>query len=222
FPAVDNRQFQLRIHAPTGTRIQRTEEITRNALDGIAELVGEKNVGTTLAYVGVVPASYPINNVYLWTSGPEEAVLRVALKPSSRMPLDLLKKRVREMLLPSLRDWLSEDLQKEGLSKKDAEQRAQTLRLSFEPADIVNEVMSFGASAPIEIAISGQKLDESRVYAERIREELAQISSLRDLQFVQPLDYPTIDVRVDREKLGRSGGTIKEFADSVLPATSSS
>src|SRR5262249_16434515 len=54
------------------------------------------------------------------------------------------------------------------------------------------------------------------------REQLARIPALRDLQQVQRLDYPTVDVRVDREKLGLSGGTVKELTDSALPATSSS
>jgi multidrug efflux pump subunit AcrB len=222
FPAVDTGQFQLRLRAPTGTRIQRTEEITQKALATIKEMVGPDNVGTTLAYVGVVPASYPINNVYLWTSGPEEAVLRVALKPGSGIRIEDLKSRIRDELRSNLQTWLRGKLREEGLGEAQVEQRAEALRLSFEPADIINEVMSFGSPTPIEVAVSGQKLDVSREYAEKIREQLKDIPSLHDLQFVQPLNYPTVDVRVDREKLGRSGGSIKDLADSVLPATSSS
>ena len=80
FPQVDAGQFQFRLRAPTGTRIEQTEEITREALDFIAKEVGPENVEITLGYVGVVPASYPINSVYLWTGGPEEALMRVGLK----------------------------------------------------------------------------------------------------------------------------------------------
>ena len=79
------------------------------------------------------------------------------------------------------------------------------VRFSFEPADIVNEVMSFGSPTPVEIAVSGPNFADDRQYAEKVRRELAKIPSLRDLQVGQSLDYPTIDVNVDREKAGLAG-----------------
>jgi multidrug efflux pump subunit AcrB len=222
FPAVDAGQFQLRLRAPTGTRIERTEELTLQALEGIKEAVGPENVAITISYVGVVSPNYPINNVYLWTSGPEEAVLRIALKPGSGVRIEELKERLRGDLQKRLEDWLRRKLIAEGTAEKLAGERARGIRLSFEPADIVNEVMSFGAPTPIEVAVSGPKLAESRAFAEKLRDQLQRIPSLRDLQFLQPQDYPTVDVNVDREKLGRMGGSIKDVTDSVIAATSSS
>ena len=96
------------------------------------------------------------------------------------------------------------------------------LRLSFEPADIVNEVMSFGSPTPIEVAVSGPNMADNRAYAEKLRQQLSEIASLRDLQFAQSLDYPTIDVRIDREKAGLSGVTPADVARSLVAATSSS
>src|SRR5262249_49969117 len=222
FPTVDAGQFQLRLRAPTGTRIQRTEEITLQALEAIQEMVGTDKVAITLAYVGVVPPSYPINNVYLWTSGPEEAVLRVALKPGSGVRVEELKERLRGELPARLKDWLRPKLLAEGLPADTVARRVEGLRLSFEPADIVNDVMSFGSPTPVEVAVSGPKLAESRAFAEKIRAQLEGIRPLKDLQFVQPRDYPTGDVWVDREKLGRSGSSVKDVTDSVIAATSSS
>src|SRR5205085_9241114 len=72
FPIVDAGQFQLRLRAPTGTRIERTEAISQEALRAIEKAVGADNVQITVGYVGVPSPNYPINNVYLWTSGPEE------------------------------------------------------------------------------------------------------------------------------------------------------
>src|SRR5205823_1342635 len=80
FPQVDAGQFQVRLKAPTGTRIEQTEALVKEALDYVKREVGEENVAITLGYIGVVPSSYPINSVYLWTGGPEEAVVRVSLK----------------------------------------------------------------------------------------------------------------------------------------------
>jgi multidrug efflux pump subunit AcrB len=85
--------------------------------------------------------------------------------------------------------------------------RAEGLKLSFEPAEIVNEVMSFGSPTPVEIAVSGPKFADNRAYAEKVRQQLQEILSLRDLQFAQSLDYPAVAVEVDRERAGLSGVT---------------
>src|SRR5439155_13579803 len=90
------------------------------------------------------------------------------------------------------------------------------------PADIVNEVMSFGSPTPIEVAVSGPKFADNRAYAGKIQAELAKIPSLRDLQIVQPLEYPAVAVEVDRERAGLSGVTITDVSRSLVSATSSS
>jgi len=101
-------------------------------------------------------------------------------------------------------------------------QRVQGLRFSFEPADVVNEVMSFGSPTPIEVAVSGPDFAETRAYAEKVKAQLAQIPSLRDLQFAQALDYPTVEVRVNRELAGKSQLTAADVSKSLVEATSSS
>ena len=96
------------------------------------------------------------------------------------------------------------------------------VRLSFEPADIVSEVMSFGSPTPVDVAVTGPNLADDRAFAEKLRDELGQIPSLRDLQYGQSLDYPTISIEVDRERAGLSGVTAADVARSVVAATSSS
>ena len=212
FPNVDTGQFQLRVRAATGTRIEVTEQLAVQSLDAIKQTVGPDNVAISVGYVGLIPSSYPINAIYLWTSGPEEAVLRVALKSGSGVRIDELKEKLRRDLPRALEGWLRTPVSVELLSLEEIDQRVRGLRLSFEPADIVNEVMSFGSPTPVEVAISGlaftgKKKAEHFAYVERVRAELAKIESLRDLQFVQPLDYPTVEVKVDRALAGDSGVT---------------
>ncbi len=96
------------------------------------------------------------------------------------------------------------------------------VRFSFEPADIVSEVMSFGSPTPVEFTVNGPNVADNRAYAAKVQAELAKVSSLRDLHFVQALDYPTVRVQIDREKAGLSGVTVAEVARSLLAATSSS
>ncbi len=221
FPQVDAGMFQFRLRGPDGTRIEQTEEMTREALEFIKKEVGPENVAISLGYVGVVPSSYPINSVYLWTGGPEEAVMRVALRHGV-VRVEELKRRLRQRLPEHLREWTRQKWIAEGESPGRAEQRLESLRLSFEPADIVNEVMSFGSPTPIEVVVSSPKMADNRAYAEKVRQQLATVRSLRDLQYVQSLDYPTVGVRIDREKAAETGVTTEEVARSLVAATSSS
>jgi multidrug efflux pump subunit AcrB len=63
FPQVDSGQFQFRLKAPPGTRIEQTEEIVKEALNVIKDEAGADNVDITVGYVGVVPPSFPINSI---------------------------------------------------------------------------------------------------------------------------------------------------------------
>ncbi len=200
FPKADAGRFQLRLRAPDGTRYEETERLAIAALDTIARAVGRDNVAISIGYVGLIPSSYPINAIYQWTGGPEEAILRVAMKEGARVDIARLEERLRTELADEL----------------------PGVRFSFEPADIVSEVMSFGSPTPVDIAVTGPSLDDDRAFAEVLREEMAAIPSLRDLQYGQSLDYPTIRIDVDRERAGLSGVTAEEVARSVVAATSSS
>jgi multidrug efflux pump subunit AcrB len=200
FPRVTAGQFQIRFRAPTGTRVDATEGMAVQLLDEIKSAAGPGNVALTLGYVGTQPSSYPVDTIHLWTSGPHEAVLQVALKPEARIPISDLEERLRKTL-PT---------------------RFPGSQFSFEAGDIVSRIMNFGASTPVEVATSGPSLAVNRSYAENLRSELAKVPALRDLQFEQPLDYPSIDVKVDRELAGQLGVTVAEVGRSVVAATSSS
>jgi multidrug efflux pump subunit AcrB len=221
FPQVDSGQFQLRVKAPVGTRIERTEEIARQALAGIQELAAGK-VQMSVGFGGVSPSSYTINTVYLWTAGPEEVVLRVALQEGSGIHLEQFKEQLRQVLPERLGGWLRHELTADGLSEEQIQAQVRAIRVGFEPADIINEVMSFGSGKPIEVAVSGPNFEDSRAYAAKVREQLALIPTLRDLDYVQALNYPTVEVQVDRERAGYSGVTSEEVARSLVAATSSS
>jgi multidrug efflux pump subunit AcrB len=153
--------------------------------------------------------------------GPEEAVMRVSLKHGAAR-VEELKRRLREKLPGHLKEWLSQKWILEGEPATKVEQQVKGLRLSFGPADIVNEVMSFGSPTPVEVVISGPKLADNRAYAEKLREQLEAVPSLRDLQYGQSLDYPTVQVDINREKASLTGVTADEVARSLVAATSSS
>ena len=200
FPRVDAGRFQLRMRAPDGTRYEKTEQFALAALRQIEQEVGKDTVEASVGYVGTIPSTYPINAIYQWTGGPEEAILRVALKEGSQVDVEALKERLRDELAKQM----------------------PGVRLSFEPADIVSEVMSFGSPTPVDVSVTGPNLADDRAFAEKVRKELAGIPSLRDLHYGQSLDYPTVNIELDRERAGLSGVTAQDVARSVLTATSSS
>ncbi|MFN5805926.1 MAG: efflux RND transporter permease subunit, partial [Opitutia bacterium] len=171
--------------------------IALRALDVIKEELGAANVATTLGLVGVHAPNYPVNLIHAWNSGTDEATLQVQLKTGVKSDLAAAKERLRARFAREL----------------------PGVRASFEPADIVSRVMSFGASTPIEVAVSGPGLADNRAHAEKIRDELAKIPELRDLQFAQTLDYPVLEVNIDREKAGRLGLRHSEAARSVVAGT---
>jgi multidrug efflux pump subunit AcrB len=219
FPQADTGQLQLRLRAPDGTRIEQTEALTREALRYIHE--EEAPIDISLGYVGVVPPSFPINSVYLWMGGPEEAAIRIRLRHGGPT-VEALKKRLRENLGPHLKEWARKRWAGEGVSQDEASRMAEEIRLSFEPADIINEVMSFGSPTPVEVVVSGPKLADNRAFAARVRQALARVPSLRDLQYGQSLDYPTIAVAIDREKAGLASVSATDVARSLVAATASS
>jgi multidrug efflux pump subunit AcrB len=200
FPVVNAGQFRMRIRAPDGTHINRSEQYAKDVLALVSERVGRDNVDMTLGYVGMIHSNFPVNAVYQWSRGPEEAILYVDLKDSAGLDIESLKEQLRG----------------------DVAKQLPELRVSFEPSDIVNEVMSFGSPTPVELAVVGNSLPDSRALAAKLKAELDEIPSLRDVQYGQSLDYPTIEVNIDREKAGLAGLTPVDISRALVTATSSS
>jgi multidrug efflux pump subunit AcrB len=199
FPSVDTGQLQMRIKAPAGTRVERTEVIAQRILQFITAEAGPENVQGSIGYAGIQPTSFPINTILLWTSGPHEAVLRVALKRDAGVSTETLKEHLRDRL-PDL---------------------APGTTIAFEPADVISQVMSFGASTPVEVAVYGADFGVSRKYAAAVKDQLSRVQTLRDVQYAQLLDYPSLNIRVDRERAGQLGVTVQDVGQALVAATSS-
>ena len=183
----------------TGTRLERTEEATQKLL-AIADSITNHKVEISSAFVGTQPSSYPINNIYLWTSGPHESVTKTNLVKGSGISIETFKEQMRKAVAEKIPD----------------------AKLSFEPGDLVEQVLNLGSSNPIEIAVVGKNLSQSRTFAEQLTNRLKDISYLRDVQIATPLDYPGIKVNIDRVKAGQLGLTVDQITKSSVAATSSS
>jgi multidrug efflux pump subunit AcrB len=200
FPKTDAGQLALRLRAPVGTKVENTEALALKVLDLIKREAGADNIALSIGLVGVHAPNYPVNLIHLWNGGPEEGWLAVQLKSGCSIRVEAFKERLRAVFAAELPD----------------------VRFSFEPSDIVNRVMSFGSSTPIEVAVSGPNLAVNKEHADKLYEKLKQIPALRDVQFAQSLDYPTVDVNVNRERAGLLGVKVSDVTRSLVAATTSS
>ncbi len=199
FPGGDASLLRIRLRAPTGTRVEETERIVLRALDTIRQVAGADNILITSDFVGVVPSSYPVDLIHLFTSGPQEGIIQVALKPEAARG---------EGTRERLRAALQKDL--------------PNTQISFEAADIVSQVMGFGSPTPVDVAVLGRSLQDDGAFAQKVQARMAKLGFLRDLQYAQAVDYPTLDIAIDRERAGQFGLTMADVVRSVVPATSSS
>ncbi|MEV4882821.1 efflux RND transporter permease subunit [Chitinophaga ginsengisegetis] len=199
-PKLNNGQFQLRLKEPTGTRLERTETMLIKSTEILKEVVGAKNIDITSSFIGTHPSSYSTNPIYLFMATPNEAVLQVNMKEDFKINMDEFKEKLRKRI----------------------HEQMPEVKMSFEPIDLTDKVMSQGASTPIEIAIMGKNLKESVPYAKKVLAEMKKIPYLRDVQINQPMDYPAIRVNIDRERAGQLGVSITDIAKSLTASTSSS
>jgi multidrug efflux pump subunit AcrB len=198
FPQVETGEIQMRLRAPSGTRVEETERVVQRILGSVNDEFGEGTIETSLGFIGVQPSSFPVNTIFLWTSGPHEAVMKVKLAAGANSVevKDRLRQRIPEL--------------------------APGTDVTFEAPDLVSQVMSFGAPTPVQIAVTSTNLAENRKYAESLVEQLKGIASLRDVQLGELLDYPTVQINVDRERAAQLGVTMRDVGRALAPATWSS
>jgi multidrug efflux pump subunit AcrB len=200
FPSSASTIFRLRIDAPEGTRVAVTEDMVRRVLASIGEEAGSGNLDLSLGYVGTQGSSYPINAVFLWTSGPQQAIINVGLSPGRGVNLRDLEERLRSRFA----------------------QQFPSLHFSFDPGDLVGQILNFGSPSLVEVAVTGPAYADVQSYAERVRQQLAGVRSLRDVEFEEPLRYPTIDVQINRVLAGQLGATASDVGSALVSATASS
>src|SRR4030095_8544651 len=138
--------------------------------------------------------------IYLFMSGPQESVLQVALKDNYRERLDAVKERFRNKM-------------KEAMPN---------MRVSFEPIELTDKILSQGSPTPIEVRVLGKDKKLNEEYANKVIDKLQQISYLRDVQLAQPVKYPVIDINIDRTKAAQMGVNIADVSRSLVASTSSS
>jgi len=199
-PKTNSGQFQVRMRAREGTRVERTEEKLLSTLHAVEEIVGKENISVSSAYVGTHPSLFSTSPLYLFMSGPHEAVLQVAISEEHHVNLDELKEQIREKV----------------------KQKIPDVTLSFEPIELTDKILSQGSPTPIEVRIAGRNKKLNEQYAYKVIAKLKQIPYLRDVQLAQPIHYPAIKIDIDRGRAAQLGVDISDVSRSLITSTSSS
>ncbi|QKZ14932.1 efflux RND transporter permease subunit [Spirosoma sp. KUDC1026] len=199
-PKNDAGQFQVRIRAADGTRLEKTETTMLKTLDVLNKLVGKENIEITSAMVGMHGAQFSTSPIYLFMAGPQEGVLQVSLKHDFDKDMDELKDEFRARMKKEL----------------------PGVKLSFEPIELTDKILSQGSPTPIEVRLVGKNKKQNQEYANKIITKLKQIPYLRDVQIGQSTNYPTIEVNIDRVRASQLGTDISSISRSLIASTSSS
>jgi multidrug efflux pump subunit AcrB len=200
FPRADAGQMAFRVKAPTGTRVELTEQLAYRALDLVKREAGADKIALTMGLAGVHASNYPVNFIHHWNGGPEEAWVAVQFKDGAGVRIEALQEKLRGIFAKEL----------------------PGATVAFEPSDIVSRVMSFGSPTPIEVAVNGADLAGSRAFAEKIAAKMRELPGLRDVQIPQTLDYPAVNVDVNRERAGLLGVKVNDVTRALVAATTSS
>lgn len=198
-PSVNSSQFQVRITAPEGTRIEKTEEKVKYFLKELENLLGKDNIAISSVYIGQHPSTFAVSPIYLYNAGPHEALMQVALKKYLGNS-DEMKDKIRQHIKEKMPD----------------------LRLSFEPIELTEKILSQGANTPIEIRVSGMMKKMNMMTANKLLVKLKELDYMRDQQIPQSMNYPALEINIDRIRAAQLGLDAQDIAKSLIATTASS
>jgi multidrug efflux pump subunit AcrB len=199
FPTVDAGQFKLHIRAKTGTRIEETARLVDEIEKSIRQIIPAQEIDSILDNLGLPYSGINLSYSNSGVTGTADGDIQVSLKPGHR-PTAEYQKELR-LKLP---------------------QEFPGTLFTFQPADIVNQILNFGLPAPIDIQIQGSDVGKSLALGVKMEDELKQVPGAVDVHVQQPYDEPRFNILMDRSQAERTGITAQQIAQSVLVSLSGS
>ena len=196
FPRTDPGQFVINVKAPAGTRLELTNEYIARVEKDIREVVPAKDVEMIVSNIGVTP---DFSAIYTPNSTMNTAFVQVSLKEGHSKSSFYYIDKVRA----KLRDDVPE------------------LNTYFQTGGLVDAVVNLGLPAPIDIQIGGSNLNAAFATATQLAAKLRGVKGVSDVLIPQDMDYPGLQLNVNREMAGRLGLNSREVIDNVITALSS-
>jgi multidrug efflux pump subunit AcrB len=198
FPTADVGLIKLHFRAPPGTRIERTEQLVLQVEDSIRKIIPANEMDTINDTIGV-PSAFNLAFVPSDNVGSMDAEILISLKPDHHPSIDYIR-AIRARLPDEFPGSI----------------------FYFQTADIVSQVMNFGLSAPIDVQVQDVNFDRATALGRQLLERMRKIPGVADPHLVQVLNYPTLQVDVDRLRAAKLNIVQRDVANNVLTSLSSS
>jgi multidrug efflux pump subunit AcrB len=196
FPRTDPGQFVINLKAPTGTRLEKTETLVKKVEDIIHEEVSSNELGVVVANIGVTPG---FASMYTPNSAQHTAFIQASLKESHKIGSYEYMNRIRRRLAQELPE-VTAYLQSGGL---------------------VDAVLNLGLPAPMDIQVSGSDIEAAHHTASEFAAKIRGLPGVSDVLVPQDIDYPALQLDIDRQRASQLGLSSKEVVGNVITALTS-
>ncbi len=200
FPYVDSGQMRLHVRTPQGTRIEQTEMIFGAVEDEIRRQIPSTELDTILDNIGLPNGGINLAFSDSATIGAGDGEILISLKEGNHRPTQEYIRKLRA-----------------ALNKK-----FPYLTTFFQPANITNQILNFGLPAPIDVQVVGRNADANYRVVRELQRRISVIPGAVDVHVHQEVNYPEVQVNVDRIKADQAGLTQRDVANSLLISLSSS
>ena len=196
FPRTDPGQFVVNVKVPAGTRIEVTDDYIAKMEQDIREVVAPDDLNMIVSNIGITP---DLSAIYTSNSGMHTAFIQVSLKGEHKTGSYAYMQKVRAKL---------------GVDFPD-------VATYFQAGGLVDSVVNQGKPAPVDIQIGGNNLKQAYQIAQETATKLKKLNSVSDVLIPQDLDYPGLELNINRERAGLLGITPKDVVDNVITALTS-
>src|SRR5450432_1908579 len=200
FPTVDSGSMRLHARAPAGTRLEKTEMIFADIENEIRQVVPPREIENIIDNIGIPNGGFNLAFGDSPTLGVSDGDILISLNPEDHGPTAEYIVRLRQRLNEKFPDVV----------------------FFFEAANITNQILNFGLPAPIDVQVVGRNPAANYPIAQQIAAQVARIPGAADVHIHQIVDYPEIDINVDRSKATQLGLTQRDVATSLMISLSSS
>jgi multidrug efflux pump subunit AcrB len=196
FPRTDAGQFVVNLKAPSGTRLAVTEREVAKVENLVRQVVPPRDLGVIVSNIGSTPG---FSSIYTSNSAMHTAFIQVGLKDDHRTGSYEYMRRMKERL----------------------QAEAPELSAYFQSGGLVDAVLNLGLAAPIDVQVSGSDLKNSLATAEQLASQIRKVDGVADAFIPQDLDYPALQLNVDRTRAAELGLDQREVVDNVITALTS-
>jgi multidrug efflux pump subunit AcrB len=193
FPAVDSGQILMHARLQVGTRVEDSASEFGRIENVIRQVIPPAELGTLVDNIGMPVSGINLSYNNTGTIGEQDGDIQISLKPVHRPTADYVR-TLREQL----------PLRFPGVT------------FSFLPADIVSQILNFGAPAPIDLQVRGSDLRADYAYADELLSRVRRVSGVVDARIQESHTNPGFNVDVDRARAQYVGLTERDVTNSLL------